>query len=140
MLLFLLYGLLKALANGIIFRPTYSRLVKLRPQFFSPKNWRWAYKNGDPTQGYKYSQFGMAWRTPFRSGWHLIDLIQLYLVALAYTSSKATPWLIPIPLVNSQFSIVNPPLQALLITIATLTAFTAVWKTKLIETKKPHQG
>jgi hypothetical protein len=116
--IFALCGFIKALKDGLVFRVSYSRLAKLFPHFFGYNNWRWVYKHRNPKFGYKYNAVQRAILTPFMSGWHLLDAVQL----LGYCGAICLAIHISI-------------LWAFALWILHQVCFTAIWKTPIIETE-----
>lgn len=114
-----LAGFIKAFRDGVAFRPARSRLADFMPNFFGPNNWRIFYKNGAPNQGYRWSQIGMAWRTPFVSGWHLLDALQIFCFCIAITLAKDWPWY-----------------MAPILWLIGALSFSSIWKTPITELPK----
>jgi len=129
LLLLAIPAILKALKDGLAFRPSYSRLAQAFPRYFGPQNWHWPYIDGDPDKGYAYSQVGLAWRTPFKSGWHLLDACQLLMylfIALVY-QYITPPFYKLYPLPSYLYPVFYWVWHQLV--------FTAFWKTPLTERK-----
>jgi hypothetical protein len=116
--IFALCGFIKALKDGLVFRVHFSRLAKWMPLFFGPNNWRWVYVDRDPTKGYKYNAIERAFLTSFKSGWHLLDAIQLlgYCLASCLAVKVSILWAFALWLIHQ-------------------ICFTAIWKTPITESK-----
>jgi len=90
--LFATSGIVEAYMDSCTFHPTAAWLAIKYPKLFGPENWQYLYINGDPKLGRKYNWLQEPFITFFKSGWHRLKYIRIYMTSCAICAALGLPW------------------------------------------------
>jgi hypothetical protein len=90
--LFALSGIVEAYMDSSKFHPDKSWLGIKYPEQFGPENWRYLYVNGNPKLGRKYWWYEEWFVTFFKSGWHRLKYLRIYLTSCAICVALGLDW------------------------------------------------